>query len=301
MDLEISSQMRPAQLPPRQGQVRIGPPAVGGDDRPCVLEQALGVILMATRGDAKERVAIGERAPQRAALTGGAPAGLIHVQRPCAADALQQIRMRLLQCLASAGQDRIDGARRDPCTEELIRQLDHVAAGDAVAHRQRHERRPQAGTKGTARHLAWQLGACPSATLRAAHTLAAMLDHSDRDRRQLLDLVRAGSPTAWRPSSEKTWPQPQHSGQCSITSSTAQAGSRSRPRPSWPGCPPRLRPERSLLRLGVLPGGSELGGSEELRELLASWRSSFSTRASSCWMRRSIANSTSTTTSRPAS
>jgi len=30
------------------------------------------------------------------------------------------------------------------------------------------------------------------------------------------------------------------------------------------------------------PGGSELGGSEELRELFANSRSSFSTRASSC-------------------
>jgi len=60
---------------------------------------------------------------------------------------------------------------------------------------------------------------------------------------------------------------------------------------------------REVLARGArrLPGGSELGGAEELRELLFSSRSSFSTRASNCWIRRSIASSTSTTASRPAS
>jgi hypothetical protein len=66
-----------------------------------------------------------------------------------------------------------------------------------------------------------------------------------------------------------------------------------------PGKAPCLRPEGSLLRAGKL-GGSELGGREELRELRFNSRSSFSTRASNCWMRRSIPNNTPTTTSRPA-
>jgi len=59
----------------------------------------LGVILVAIGCDRKEGVALGEGAPQRAALTGGAPARLIHVQRPRAADALKQIPIRLGQRL----------------------------------------------------------------------------------------------------------------------------------------------------------------------------------------------------------
>ena len=128
-----------------------------------------------------------------------------------------------------------------------------------------------------------------------------MLDHSDRDRRQLLDLVARGLTRLAALIDREDMSAAAALGPV-LDHLIHRAGRQQiAPRPSWPGCPPRLRPERSLLRLGVLPGGSELGGSEELRELLASWRSSFSTRASSCWMRRSIANNTSTTTSRPAS
>ena len=79
---EVAPQVRPAQLAAAERQVRICPPAIGGDDRPRVGEQALGVILVAIGGDRKEGVALGEGTPQRAALPGGAPAGLIHVQRP---------------------------------------------------------------------------------------------------------------------------------------------------------------------------------------------------------------------------
>jgi hypothetical protein len=61
-------------------------------------------------------------------------------------------------------------------------------------------------------------------------------------------------------------------------SSTAHAGNSSRPLPSWPGWAPRLRPEGSLQRFGVLVGGSELGGAEELRELRFSLRSSWAIR-----------------------
>ena len=61
-------------------------------------------------------------------------------------------------------------------------------------------------------------------------------------------------------------------------------------------------------RLGALPGGSVLGGCEELRELRFKRRSSCAIRSPcratvsvNAWIWRSIRNNTSTTTSRPAS
>ena len=66
-------------------------------DRLGVSEQTPGVILMAIWGDGKEGVAIGECAPQRATLTGSAPAGLIHIQSPRIADPREQILIGLCQ------------------------------------------------------------------------------------------------------------------------------------------------------------------------------------------------------------
>ena len=97
--------------------------------------------------------------------------------------------MRGRQCLACAREDRIDRAGRDPRGKELFGQLHHIAAGDAVAHRQRHDRSLQAGAERAARHLGRQLATRRATAPRAAHVLAAMLDHPDRDRRQLFDLV----------------------------------------------------------------------------------------------------------------
>jgi hypothetical protein len=69
-----------------------------------------------------------------------------------------------------------------------------------------------------------------------------------------------------------------------------------------------LAPRPILAAPRRYPGGSALGGNDELRELLASSRSSLSTRAvsrSTCPCNRSFcadnANKTSTTASRPSS
>ena len=71
----------------------------------------LGVIGVAIGSHRKQRVALGEGAPQRAPLTGGAPAGLVHVQRPRASHAREQVRVRICQRLAGTGEDRIEGPR----------------------------------------------------------------------------------------------------------------------------------------------------------------------------------------------
>ncbi len=82
-----------------------------------------------------------------------------------------------------------------------------------------------------------------------------MLGHPDRDRRQLFDLTARRLTDRHALIFREDVPAGQRSGQCSITSSTAQAGNSSRPWPSWPGCAPRERPERSL----PAPWGSRAG------------------------------------------
>jgi hypothetical protein len=54
---------------------------------------------MAIGSDREEGVALGEGAPQRAALTGRAPPGLIHVQRLRVSHPREQVLMGLGQCL----------------------------------------------------------------------------------------------------------------------------------------------------------------------------------------------------------
>src|SRR5918998_1551889 len=66
--LEVAPQMRPADLASFGGQVRVGPPAIRGDDRCRAGQQLAGVVFVAVGADAQHGVAVGERAPQRAAL-----------------------------------------------------------------------------------------------------------------------------------------------------------------------------------------------------------------------------------------
>ena len=73
----------------------------------------------------------------------------------------------------------------------------------------------------------------------------------------------------------------QRSGQCSTISSTRSGGSSRRCLPSCPGWPPGVRPEPGRRGRGAADGGSCDGGSDELRELRLSRRSSSTTRASS--------------------
>jgi hypothetical protein len=108
--LEVSAQVRPADLTATERQVRVGPPAVGGHDRAGVGEQRLGVIFVTVGRDRQDRVAFGEGAPQRAPLAGGAPAGLVHVDAGGGAHALQQIVVGILKCVSDARKDRVDRA-----------------------------------------------------------------------------------------------------------------------------------------------------------------------------------------------
>src|SRR5208283_3866938 len=76
---EVPLQVSPAELATFEGQMRVGPPAVRGDDRVSVREQLLGVVLVTVSGNVEVGVALIEHAPQSPTLTGGPPAGLIHV------------------------------------------------------------------------------------------------------------------------------------------------------------------------------------------------------------------------------
>jgi hypothetical protein len=95
----------------------------------------------------------------------------------------------LCQRVGGAREDRVDGARRDPRAEQLLAQLDDVAAADAVAHRQRHhgglQPRPECARcnrLGQSRRLAL-------AAAGADDALALMLGHAHGHHRQLFDLT----------------------------------------------------------------------------------------------------------------
>lgn len=97
--------------------------------------------------------------------------------------------MRRGQRVCGPGEDRVDRARADARPEQLFGKLDHVAAGDAVAHRQRDKRRLQARAEGALRDLLGKPGSRAPSAPRTAHALGTVLGHRDRQRRQLFDLV----------------------------------------------------------------------------------------------------------------
>ena len=95
---------------------------------------------------------------------------------------------------------------------------------------------------------------------------------------------RQGSAPSTSSDSSNTCAHDRHRpGQCSTTPSTRSSGSSRRYLPSCPGWPPRPRSERVPPGRGGADGGSCDGGSDELRELRFSRRSSSTTRASSRW------------------
>ena len=97
--------------------------------------------------------------------------------------------MGSLERVRGAGHDLIHAARRDPRAEQLSAQLDRVTARDAIADRERRDRRLQARPERAARNLAGQLPRPLLAAVRTTDTLALMLDHHGRDPGQLLDLM----------------------------------------------------------------------------------------------------------------
>jgi hypothetical protein len=123
-----------------------------------------------------------EDAPQGAALAGGAPAGLVHVQRVAGAQVGEQVLVRAGQRSRRTREDRVDRARAHASAEQLFAQLDRVIAGDTVSDRQRRHRGFKARAEAAARDLLGQPGAGASATAGAAQPQAAVLDdlHVDR-------------------------------------------------------------------------------------------------------------------------
>jgi hypothetical protein len=147
---------------------------------------------VATFGDAKDRGAAGEHAPERAPAAAQPPAGLVDVEGRGGADVPEQILVGFVERLSGVLHDGVDRARGDRGSEELSDELDRVAAGDAVAHREGGDRRLQARAEGAPGHGGRQRGARHGAALRAAQTLEAVLAHRDRDRGQLHDLMAGG-------------------------------------------------------------------------------------------------------------
>jgi hypothetical protein len=91
--------------------------------------------------------------------------------------------------LAGALDDRVDRTGRQLDPEQLPRELGRVAAGDTVAHGERHDRGLQPRPERRAGHAGGKLGPGLGSTLAATDTVQPMLGHPDRDRRQLGELV----------------------------------------------------------------------------------------------------------------
>jgi len=164
----------------------------------------------------------------------------------------------------------IDGTARHTCLEELFHELDRVTARQTVADRQRRDRCLQPWPEMTGSDIAGKQPRAASAAARTAHTLATMLDDTDRDHRQLFDLMVYGlthrDPVAFaeyvaaiaahRPVIDELINRPRRQHRAPTT--------------LMAGCPPGLRSERSFPRPGARLGESVLGGRDEFPELLAS-------------------------------
>src|SRR5450830_1574279 len=259
--------MRPTELPPFRIEVVVGPPAVrAGDAGELLAEQRLRFAAVAIGSDAKDRGAKGERPPERAPAAAQAPAGLVNVDGRGGADVAEEVLVGLVEGPGHALQDRRDRACGEARSEELAQKLCGVAPRDAVAHREGGDRRLQARAEGSRRHSGGQLGARRGAALRAAQALQAMLAEEHRGRRQLRDLMARGRPARRALRAAEHVAAAAASGpvidelverlerrQMTTASRMARLGALATLR--------RRRP--SAFRR---PGGSWLGGAEELRE-----------------------------------
>ena len=73
----------------------------------------------------------------------------------------QQILVGVLERVAGTGDDRVDGARADPRSEQLLAQLDNISAGDPVTDRQGHHRRLKPRPERALSHFSWQRCSLP--------------------------------------------------------------------------------------------------------------------------------------------
>src|SRR5215211_3916913 len=165
------------------------PPAIRGHHAGVAGEQLARFALVTVRGDPVDREGVGEGAPQRAALSLQPPAGLVHVERPAAPHPPREILVGPLERVAGTGQDRVDRASAQARTEQLLAQLDGVPPRDTIANRERRDGGPQPRTERAAADPGRQLAGPFVPARRAAHAHALMLDHPDRQPRQLLDLI----------------------------------------------------------------------------------------------------------------
>jgi hypothetical protein len=127
------------------------------------------VVFAAIGGDPEHRVPVGERAPQRAAVAGGPPPRLIHVEALARANAFQQIVVRGVERARDPGEDRVDRAAADSRAEQFLAQLDDVAAADGVACREHRDRDLKPRPERARVHAGEQLAARAGAALRTSH------------------------------------------------------------------------------------------------------------------------------------
>ncbi len=169
--------------------MRVGPPAIRGHDRLGVGEQLLGVVLVTVGRDVQVGVTLIEDAPQRAALTRGPPARLVHIHGARCREALQQVRVRLGERVRDTARiaSTVPVLIRDPnsCSQQLARRRGGRSGCAPTAPRPPPENadrtcsgRPRAAARPARRSAA-----------RATHPLRTMLRDRDRDHGQLLDLV----------------------------------------------------------------------------------------------------------------
>ena len=179
--------------------------------------------------------------------------------------------------------DRVDRPGRQLDPEQLPRELGRVAARDAVAHGERHDRCLQPRAERRPRHPAGKLGPGRGARSRGSRQRVA----GTRSRAPRSTAARrpgAATAPARRPApAQRTHTRTSGTARASARSPRrlARAGSSRRLLPSCPGWPPRVRPEPGRRGRGSAEGGSCDGGSNELRELRFSRRYSSATRASS--------------------
>lgn len=136
-------------------------------------------------------------------------------------------------------EDRVDGADRDLCTQELTAQASHLAAGEPEARSQRGDGPLQARSEALSRHLGRQLTLGERTPAWTATTGQPVLGDVDRDLRQLGDLVGTNRPP--RRSPDKQMPtldtaradtRPPHRADRSATAPDPTPGNRAQHRDS---------------------------------------------------------------------
>ena len=111
MAAEIALEVRPAHLALVGVEMAVAVPAVGDHDPWVGADQRVELLAVAVLGDLEERRVQGGRGPQRAALTAGAPAGLIDMHRALVKHPVLQLQVRAGERLGGALADRVDARR----------------------------------------------------------------------------------------------------------------------------------------------------------------------------------------------